>query len=737
MSFLSNAFNKDAKPPKPAESSPLVNEVGAEFRPLQGGFFRTLEYPEVNAQGEPTGKCWLEAAADPKTGDWVLWQKSIRMVDDMLTGGKSSVMSSKMLFEKTNFVNCYDQMTTFEQSQQSLGMEALPNKTAAKLGGEYFRQFAWREGLMMSRSGRLYPVADNKINAANFFDAKDLTDREAFLERLRAEQFVPVPIQLPQSDWKKCYEARKELTDQRLNHLYNRFGGSKDSFELALQVVGQEVPEVLFAHMQNGFNPKIYETDPPKHFALLKAAIERSGVDSLDLLSDAGLSFQVRGDGQTPLEVALQQHHYSHLHVMLSRDGAQLAKYADASGVSPPVCAMMLQDNQAFRMIYLEGIDYDAVDSSGWTLLHHAVAQNFVRGVYAWMDEGLSVDAPIKGSEFTALSIARHNGTQSMVDFLVKHGASPNAPEIKDSEIVMKQSSTEAVKAPAPDYDINMLSSAMTNDEIAESAKAFIAKGGNINQTDAKNLSVFELCWKNKKPKPELDRRALMVTMAGLGADPGAQLPDGTTALTRAVSGNALDMDYLKAIAPLATEVNKGDAKGNNILHALQLNNSEQVGLSAQVDAVMKLFPALDINVQNKQGLSNLGLAIRLDRSQTLKLFQAGQPADWTQTTAAGWSYLDLAFTKACAKERIEGCPKAARIVAASEKVRSVVLDMLEQVPTDGTLNAVIERRRPDDETLIEAMTTEGAPAEMIDRLKKFDVLKGPVKKPKITIAPP
>src|SRR5688572_8847339 len=90
MSFLSNMFNDDAKPPAKAES-PLVNEVGAEFRPLQGGFFRTLEYPEVDSTGQPTGKCWLEAATDPKTGDWVLWQKSIRMTDDMLTGGKSSI----------------------------------------------------------------------------------------------------------------------------------------------------------------------------------------------------------------------------------------------------------------------------------------------------------------------------------------------------------------------------------------------------------------------------------------------------------------------------------------------------------------------------------------------------------------------------------------------------------------------------------------------------------------------
>ena len=741
MGFLSNMFNKDAKVPGAVDSTPQVHETDASFRPLKGTFFRTQEFPEVDAQGQPTGKCWMEASTDPKTGDWVLWQKSIRMMDDPLSGEKTGVMNSKMLFEKTNFTNCYDQMTTFEQAQQSMGMEALKNKNPAKLGGDYFKQFAWREGLMNSRSGRLYPIDGDKVNANNFFEAKDLDDRKAFIERLHAEQFVPVQIQLPLTDWKKAYESRKDQTDQRLNYLVNsRYGGDKDSLDLALQVVGQEVPEVLYAYLQNGFNPKIYQDDPAKHFALLKAAIDRSGIDSLSLLSDAGVSFQVQSQGQTPLEVALQQHHYSHLHIMLSRDGAQLAKYPDESGVTPPIAAMMLKDNQAFRMIALEGIDFDAVDKSGWALVHHAFAQDFISGVYAWLDEGLNIDTTVKGTEITGLSIARHLNHQALVDFAIKHGANPAAPEITDPAVMAKQTSTAAVQAPVAEYNIAMLNSGATNDEIAASAKAFVAAGGNLNQLDAKNQTVFDLCWKNQKPKPELNRRNLMATLAGLGADPGAALPDGTMALNRAVSAAALDMDYLKAIAPFATDANAADAKGNTILHALQLNNSEQVGLSAQVDAILKLMPTLDLNIQNKQGLSPLGLAIRLDRSQTLKLFQdQAQTPDWTQTTQSGWSYLDLAFTKAAAKEKIAGCPKADRTLFASDKLRGLVLDMLDQAPVDqgGTLNDIINRPRPDGQTLIDAMTSESAPEASIERLKKFNVLKGAVKKPKLTVAPP
>jgi hypothetical protein len=733
-------FDKNAKVPQAADSSPQVHEVGAEFRPLKGTFFRTQEFPEVDANNQAIGKCWLEASTDPKTGAWVLWQKSIKMMDDPLADTKTMVMNSNMLFDKTTFVNCYDQMVTFEQSQQALGMTPLPNKSPARLGGDYFHQFAWREGLMNSRSGRLFPVEGDKINASSFFDDKDIQARAAYIERMRAEQFVPVQIQLPLTDWKKAYESRKELTDQRLNALTARFGGDKDNYDLALQVVGQEVPEVLYAHLQRGFNPKLWQNEPARHFALVKAAIDREGIDSLNLLSEAGVSFQVQSQGQTPLEAAVQQHHYSHLHIMLSRDGAQLVKYADETGVTPPIAAMMLQDNQAFRMMYLEGIDYDAVDKSGWALVHHAFAQNFVPGVYAWLAEGLNIDTPVKGTEITGVSIAKHQHNQALVDFAVKHGANPNPPEITDAAVVASQTRTDTVQAPVAEYNIGMINGGLTNDEIAASAKAFVAAGGSLNQLDQKNLNVFELCWKAQKPKPELNRRNLLPLLAGLGADPGAQLPDGTTALNRAVGGAALDLEYLKAIAPFVTDANASDAKGNTILHALQLNNSEQVGMSSQVDAILKLLPKLDLNVQNKQGLSPMGLAIRLDRSQTLKLFQdAEQTADWTQTTASGWSYLDLAFTKACAKEKISGCPKADRVLATSDKTRGLVLDMLDQAPLDqgATLNDIINRPRPDGQTLIDAMTAESAPGASIDRLKKFNVLKGAVKKPKLTVAPP
>ncbi len=741
--WFSNMFNKDAQVPPPAASAPHVDEIPATYHPLKGSFFRTQEYPQVDANNQATGKCWLEAGVDPKTGTWVLWQKDIRTTDDPLTDKKATIMSSRILAEKSTFVNCYDQMVTFEQSQQSLGMQPLPNKSPGKMGGDYFRQFAWREGLMNSRSGRLYPVQgdDVNINTNNFFDAADIEARKEYLERLRAEQYVPVAITLPQTDWKKAYEANKTQVDTRLNGLIHKFGDNKESFDLALQVIGQETPEVIYAFLQRGFNPKIFEAEPDKHFAIVKAAIDRQGIDPLNLISEAGMSFQVCSQGQTPLEVALQEHHYSHLHVMLSRDGAQLVKFADETGVMPAVAAMMLQDNQAFRMMYLEGIDFDAADKAGWYVIHHAVAQNFMQGIYAWLDEGLSVDASVKGTEYTPLSIAKHQHNQAIADFLLKHGANPNAPEIADAAAVAAQTSKDAVAAaPVADYNIAMLNSGATNDEILASAKAFVAAGGNLNQVDAKGKSLFEICWTNQKPKADLNRRLLMPELAGLGADPGAQLPDGSTALNRAVGGASLDLEYVRALAPLTANANAADAKGNTVLHAIQLNNSEQVGLSAQVDALLKLFPTLDVNAQNKQGLSPLGLAIRLDRSQTLKLFQAGeQQPDWTQSTQAGWSYLDLAFTKACAKERIPGCPKADRVMAATDKTRGLVLDMLDQAPPDqgANLNAVINRPRPDGQTLIDAMTSESAPADSIDRLKKFNVLKGPVAKPKLTISPP
>jgi ankyrin repeat protein len=739
--FLSGFFNKNATVPGAADATPHVTEIGPDFRPTKGSFFRTQEYPEVDAQGQPIGKGWMEAAIDPKTGTWVLWQKSIRTTDDPLSDAKVSVMNSRMLFEKTTYVNCYDQMTTYEQAQQSLGLEPLPNKSPAKMGGDYFKQFAWRESLMNSRSGRLYPVEGDTVNASNFFDSKDIDARKAFIERMHTEAYVPVAIQLPVTDWKKAYEANKTQTDQRLNYLINsRYNGDKDNFDLALQVVGNETPDVLYAFLQNGFNPKIYQADADKHFKLLKAAIDRTGIDSLNLLSEAGIGFEVQSQGQTPLEVALQQHHYSHLHIMLSRDGAQLVKYADESGVTPPVAAMMLQDNQAFRMMYLEGMDFDQVDKSGWCLVHHAFGQNFMPGIYAWLDEGLNIDTTIKGTEYTGLSIARHQHNQALIDFAIKHGANQNAPEIADAAAVAQQTSKDAVATPVAEYNIAMLNSGATNDEILASAKAFVAAGGNLNQQDQKGKSLFEICWTNQKPKAELNRRLLMSELAGLGADPGAALPDGTTALNRSVGGTALDLEYVRALAPLTANANAADAKGNTILHALQLNNSEQVGLSAQVDAILKMFPTLDVNVQNKQGLSPLGLAIRLDRSQTLKLFQDGaQQPDWSQTTQTGWSYLDLAFTKACAKEKIVGCPKADRVMAASDKTRGLVLDMLDQSPPDqgAALNAVINRPRPDQQTLIDAMTSEAAPEASIERLKKFNVLKGPVAKPKLTVSPP
>lgn len=743
--WLSNLFNKDkANVPTPApgmeiasETTAPVQPIGPEYQPSKGNFFRTQEFPETDAQGQPIGKAWMEAGADAN-GNWVLWQKSLKTTDDVLAGTVTSVLSSRLLFEKTSFVNCYDQMTTYETSQQSMGFTPLPNKTPAKMGGDYYKQFAWREGLMMSRSGRLYPLTDDKVSAANYFNEKNITDATEFMRRLKAEQFVPVPINLPTTDWAKAYAARKDVTDQRLNVLYNRYNNEQNSFELAQQIIGNEVPEVLYAHMQRGFNPKMFEANPAQHFALLKAAIDRPNVEVLNLLSEAGVSFYVRQNEQTPIEMVLDQKRYSHLHVMLTRDGAALANYADETGVAPAVQAVNLQDNQAFRMLYLEGLDFSAADSKGWLLIHHAFASSFMRGIYAWLDEGLSIDAPIKDTNFTGVSIAKEHGNQPLIDFAVKNGANADAPALSESTGAKADFAKAANDtAPTLPFDVALLNSGATNDEILRSAEAHVSAGNSLNILDAKGNAALELCWKNRKAKPELDRRALVNDFARLGADPAAQLPDGTTVLNRAVSGATLDMDFLKAMAPLASNVNGADAKGNNVLHALQLNNNETVGLSNQIDQVLKVFPQLDLNAQNAAGYSNIGLAIRLDRTQTLKILPP-VAVDWSQTTAQGWSYLDIAFTKACAQERIPGNQRAERTTAVSDKMREIVLDMLDATPQAqrAALSAAVHRQRPDDQILVDAMADEAMPEAMIQRLKKFDTLKQAIQKPKLPQPP-
>ena len=712
MGWLSNMFNKtpNEKPVKAANA-----EIGPDFQPTKGTFFRTLEFPETGSDGQIMGRVWLEAGFQPDTNQWVLWQKSIREVDDVLRGGKSSVMSARPLFEKTDFVTAYDQMTTFEKSQASLGAEPLTNKTKAKLGGDYFKQFAWREGLMMARSGRLFPFSSEQVNAAGHFDQQDINDAKAYLDRVRSEQFVPVPIVLPAIDWEKAYDATKDITDKRLNALYFRFNNDTTSYDLALQIVGNEKPEVLFAHMRRGGNLKAFETNVTQHMGLIKAALARTNAETMELVAESGLSFCVRDGLDTPVELAVSQKRYAHLYVMLSRDGVNLANFADADGTVPAVHAMQQQDRQAFRMLYLEGLDYARADKNGYHLVHHAFANNFIPGVYAWLDENLPIDHPVKGTAYTGLSIARNHGHAALADFAVKNGANESAPALPaavktDEPAPVVAPVTSTVSNKIEPFTADLLNSDATNDIIEKSARAHAAAGGTFNDLDSKGAALLELCWKNRKAADaSRDRRALLPVFALLGVDPSAALSDGTTILTRAASGMTLDMDFIKAMAPLARNINAGDAQGNNILHCVQINKNDAVGHSNNVAALLKLFPALDLNRQNNDGLSNVGLAIRLNRSQTLKAFAAAAP-DLTLETASGTSYLAMTFTRACAAEKVTGSVKAATIKVTSDAVREAVLDILESAPEKHS--AAIT------ESLIAKMQQEQAPAAMISRLR-------------------
>lgn len=713
MGWLSNMFNKSPNE-KPVKADNA--EIGPDFQPSKGTFFRTLEFPERDLSGNVTGKMWMEAGFVPDTGKWVLWQKAIREVDDVLRGGKASVLSARPLFEKTDFVTAYDQMTTFESSQAAQGCEALPNKTKAKLGGDYYRQFAWREGLMMARSGRLYPFNAEQVNAANHFDAQDIADAKAYLERVRSEQFVPVPIVLPAIDWEKTYDNARDITDKRLNALYFRFDNDINNYDLALQIVGNEKPEVLFAHMRRGGNLKSFETDVTRHMGIIKAALARASAESMELVAESGLSFCVRDGLDTPVELAMTQKRYAHLHIMLSRDGVALANFTDANGTPPAVHAMEIQDRQAFRMLYLEGLDYARADKNGYHLVHHAFANNFIPGVYAWLDEGLPIDHPVKGTSYTGLSVARHHGHAALADFAVKNGANPAAPALPAAVKPAEPAAPAAPVVPAapdavPAFTADLLNSDATNDIVEKSARAHAAAGGAFADLDAKGASILELCWKNRKAADtSRDRRALLPVFAVLGVDPSARLSDGTTVLTRAASGLTLDMDFIRAMAPLARDVNAGDAHGNNILHAVQINKNDAVGHSSNVAALLKLFPALDLDRRNADGLSNVGLAIRLNRSQTLKAFAAAATPDLTLETAAGTSYLAMAFTRACGAEKVTGSVKAAAIKVTSDAVREAVLSILESAP-DKNAAAVTE-------SLLATMQQEQAPAAMIARLR-------------------
>ena len=137
MGWLSKMFS--GKPTGKA-AAPTDNAITDNFQPTKGTFFRTLEYPETDANGAVIGKMWLESGYVPENKAWVLWQKSIREMDDILRGGKSPVLSARPLFEKTSFANAYAQMTTFETARENLGEQPLPHKSRAKLGDQFLER---------------------------------------------------------------------------------------------------------------------------------------------------------------------------------------------------------------------------------------------------------------------------------------------------------------------------------------------------------------------------------------------------------------------------------------------------------------------------------------------------------------------------------------------------------------------------------------------------------------------
>jgi hypothetical protein len=725
--FLSGVFS--LRPPSLADSASgaSAGAIDKGFRPAKGIFFRTLDFPTTDADNKFDGRMWFEAGYDATKASWTLWQKNVRKLDDILTGGSSNVLSQSILLRETDFVTAYDQMTSFEESQKAQNIQPLPGKTPAKLNGDYYRQFAWREGLMMSRSGRLYPMTD-KLSAENLFDQSDLDGAAEFLKRLKTEQFIAVPVTLPAGDWEAVYKAHKTQTDQRLNKLTFDHGGDKNNYDLALQIVGQEDPAILYLHMQRGFTPKIFEEDRAKHFALLEAAIGRADVNPLALLTQAGFSFYSQRDDVTPIELALRQKRYSHLQVMLSREGETLANYADAQGNSPAATAIALQDRQAFRMLYVEGLDYGHTDKNGMKLVHHAFTHSFLPAVYAWLDEGLSIDEPVQGTSYTGLSIARSKKDQPLVDFALAKDANKDAPDFPALEAVPAKSAPTALAASAPviEFSVELLNSGASNSDVIAAATSHGTNGGSLDILGGNGLSLLETCWKNQKPSADLNRRLLIPVFGQMGADPAALLADGTTVLTRTTSGTALDMDFLKMVAPLAHDVNSPDANGNNLLHTLQMNPSEIVGHSNNVAAILKLFPALDLHRPNNDGFSNIGLAVRLNRAMTLKAMPqpAALKADWNQTTASGWSMLDLAFTAAFGMERVTGAPRADKITVVNDATRNALLDMLDRASKIGaaeskqSLAAAFIRARPDGKTLAQALRDESAPAPLMARLK-------------------
>lgn len=680
--------HKPKSEPLSLPGSPLENQVSQDFIPQRGEFFRTLDYAEHDLEGTPIGKMWMEAGCDDDSKKWVLWKKSITKKRDILTGEVAPVLVSNILIRDISFIEAYDQMTTFELSMGTIGREKLDTTNPLKLAGDYYKNFAYREGLVMSKSGRLYPFNGKNVNAANHFSADDITAATAFLERLKAEQFIAEPIIQPTKNWEDIYETNKQATEMRLNVLLSRFNQDTTHPDLLLQVIGHEKPEVLIGLMKRGFTIKTCEENAQLHFNILAAAIERQDIGTLQILSDSGLGFCVQSGEETPTEIAIEKRRYSHLNMMLSRDGEKLVNFADKNGHTAAITAIQQKDRQAFRMLYLSGINWDKVDQNGWLLIHHAIQHGFVPALNVWEAEQLPIDAPIKGTSFTAVSIAKANNDQLMLDYAQRRGANMDAMTYEKT-----QSESAEVDLLTGPFDMNILYSQKTNDEILTSAANYVSNGGNLNVVNIKGESLYEVCWARTNDNPSLDRRALIEGFSNLGADPSLQLEDGTTPLTRLASAPSFDIDYFKAIAPFAKHHNATDANGNNALHTLLLNPSQAATHTNNILLVVRSLPQLDLNKQNDNGHSSYALAIIKGKARALTTIfsEKTDHIDWSAPDKKGWNLLDLAFTQAAGK-------------ISDETVTTVGNKLLQDASASPDLRALFNRHRPDGKTLAEIM---------------------------------
>lgn len=689
-----------------ASSSAQTQPIDDTFAPKLGRYFRSLDYPSTDADGQVNGVMWMEASLNPASGTWTVWRKQISTAEDLLDSTVKTSLISTPLQQNISFVKAFDSVMTFESALKASGTQPLDTKTPGRLGADYLRHFAWREGLMMAKSGRLYPTDAGLAAADNQFDMQDIEAAKAFLQREREIQFVEVPVTYPQKSWPRDYEAVKAVTDARLNVVTGRYA---HPFALTKHIVANETAEVLYAHLKRGFEARSLHDMATAHWDVLEAALNRDDTDILHLLAQDGLSFDVTRDNQTIINRAITDKRYGHLHVMLAHGGVRLANYAPTGTDSPAVTAIKQGDGQAFQRLYEEGIDFTQHDAQGWYLVHHAFAKGFTRGLYAWIDENLPIDMKVEGTDFTGLSLAQAHNQTAAVEWAIARGANALVPAFTQAAKATPQVVPEPAITVSPAAPV-ILPTANTQVEIEKRsledattwAAAFVAAGGSLNWVNHRGESLFEALWKTPKYRP------LLPVLHRLGADSAAFLPNGTTALTKHAAGPAIDLDYVRAILPLTANPNQADVNGNTILHALQLNPNDQIGRAANIEAVIAAQPALSPNIQNKDGYSPAGLAIRLNKPLTYKVLETLAPIDLTLVTAKGWSLLDIAYSDVLRDAPVVGAPRALRIEELSDELCAAIDKTLERATRDKAKKADIanslNRIRPDDCTLLTAM---------------------------------